>query len=176
MAERWPNEIKNRATMINPLSLIPAPITAWVNQYFFWIRIALYAFAVCAIFASGCWITHKIDTANYERAENDRISKEIADNKARQDGANYIDDIGTKELADANKKIADLRYCLIRGTCRLSIPTMCKPNSPSSCVDNAAARTDLDAGTATSLIAITERGDKAIIQLKACQNILKGLH
>jgi len=137
------------------------------------IKVLLFVIILLISFGSGAYLMHKIDEGVYQRAENERITKELEANARQAEEQAEIDKKRTQELKDAETKIAGLRYCLVRGTCRLSVPTMCRDSKERTCVDNATARTDLDIGTATSLVNITERCDKITIQLNAAQDILE---
>lgn len=133
------------------------------------IGIAFFLFA----FSVGAYTMHLIDEGVYQRAENERIADEIEATVRRNEEQAKIDTKRIEELKDAEIKIAGLRYCLLHGTCRVSVPTVCRNSTNPSCVDNATARTNLDSGTATGLVNITDRCDKITIQLNACQDLLE---
>ena len=74
-----------------------------------------------------------------------------------------------KEQKDAEKTIADLRSRIASGDLRLSVRTESTSGmSAGSGSEYREGRAYLDAGTAESLVAITDRGDRAIRRLNEC--------
>jgi prophage endopeptidase len=99
--------------------------------------------------------------------------------QAQQDAAATvakIDQEHYEELRRAQTEIEQLRVAVVAGTRRLSIKATCPARGPgvpeaatATGVGDAADRADIDPGAAARIVSLTDRGDTAIRQLKACQ-------
>ncbi|AQQ67477.1 hypothetical protein Mag101_07365 [Microbulbifer agarilyticus] len=91
-----------------------------------------------------------------------------------------IDARYTKEVEDAQAENERLRADLLRGAIRLSIPAKCTAsgmpsNTSATGGTNAASRADVDERAAGEILALTERGDKAIRQLSGLQEYVRSV-
>ena len=99
--------------------------------------------------------------------------------QAQQDAANTvakIDEAHYEDMRRAQTEIEQLRAAVVAGTRRLSIQATCPAVGPrvseatgTAGVGDASGRADIDPGAAARIVALTDRGDTAIRQLKACQ-------
>lgn len=94
--------------------------------------------------------------------------------QALQDFNADLDEKHTKELFDAQEIIDDVLASVSSGKRRLFVKTNQASCSVSgdpkaASLGNAETRTELNSDTSERIIRLTSRGDKAIIQLTACQ-------
>ncbi len=87
-----------------------------------------------------------------------------------------IDQTNYEDLRRAQAEIESLRAAVRAGDRRLSIKATCPAGRASvpettgtAGVGDGAGRADIDPGAAERIVALTERGDRAIRQLAACQ-------
>ena len=86
-----------------------------------------------------------------------------------------IDQTNYEELRRAQAEIESLRAAVRAGDRRLSIKATCGAGAGVSAtasatgVGDGAGRADIDPGAAERIVALTDRGDRAIRQLAACQ-------
>lgn len=92
-----------------------------------------------------------------------------------QDAVSVIDSNGTKEIADVQKTLDGINARLSDGSLRFT----CKggvPKTPGNTgMDNGDKGAYLDPEINRNLVGITGEGDKAIVQLKACQQYVLSL-
>ena len=143
------------------------------------------ALALVVAFAAGWkvqgWrLTTKHEQYRREQAEALNEARDLVDrleSMYRQDVA-ALDASYTKELEDAQAENDRLRADVLRGAIRLSIPAKCPTasvpgNTSSTGSTNATSRADIDERAAAEILALTERGDKAIRQLNALQEYVR---
>lgn len=123
----------------------------------------------------------------YSTAENEfavqaaqQVRETVVANKALHDYISKLDDKHTKELFDAQDNVSNILDTVSTGQRRLFVTTVkakcaMPNNSTAASVDHAATRAELNKEFAQRIIAITARGDKAIIQLNACQDYVKAV-
>lgn len=92
-----------------------------------------------------------------------------------------LDNKHTKELLDAQETIDDVLNNVRSGERRLFVKTKAPScavsnDSKTASVDYAAAKSELDPDTSELIINLTARGDKAIIQLTACQEFINQIN
>ncbi len=130
----------------------------------------------------ACLLIGFIGGCSYKQGQLDKLKADYADQldkalqenrqveKKMQDEANAITQKYQKEQKDAEQKISDLKSRIASGSLRLSVPTA--GTSTMSAGSGAAygeGRAYLvDGRTANRLVAIIERGDKAIRKLNTC--------
>lgn len=168
---------------MNPLKLIPP-------QYEVMAKVVVAIIIAALIFSTGWAVKGWKDGEAYQllltqqaeaegartQAALDQLKTAEGERDAKQIVIADLDQRYYKDMKNAQDQIAKLRRGVATGGVRLTIPA-----APGSCqavgagVGNGAARTELDGSTADDLIAITSDGDAAIIQLTACQGILKAL-
>jgi len=111
----------------------------------------------------------------YKAAET-KLEKQMAENtKKAQAKIAEIDKAKTKEIEDAKKESDTLRADLLSSRRRLSVNIVRPQPSGSTGVGDGETRADIDSRDAEAIIAITTRGDEAIRQLGAAQEILDAL-
>lgn len=85
-----------------------------------------------------------------------------------------LDAAHTRRTQEAQREMDQLRAAIRDGERRLSIRATCPPRLPDTAdaprVGDGKDRADIDPGAAERIVALTERGDKAIRQLTACQD------
>lgn len=87
-----------------------------------------------------------------------------------------IDQDYQQELTDAQDEIDRLRADVQRGAVRLSVPAKCERvpgNTGAASRTHATGRAELDPGATAEILALTERGDRAIRQLSALQEYVR---
>jgi hypothetical protein len=147
-------------------------------------NITLWLSAILIVGGAGFWKGMSVGEANI-RAENNQDyvdqSKQVAlANQLLHDQVAKLDTEHTKENFDAQETIDNLLTDIDTGKRRLFIPTAKKQctvpsNTDSTSVDNGTSRTELDRLTSKRIITLTNRGDKAIRQLSACQDYVKAI-
>lgn len=127
--------------------------------------------------------TLKQDWADERRkladAANDELQRQISLREEQATIISQLDQEHTRELQNAEKEIERVRDELRTGERRLYVDADCPGSdgvpgdSTASSVDNGAGKARLNADTAERLVRLTERGDRAIRQLTACQDYVK---
>ena len=139
------------------------------------------------VFALGLWCGWMangwrlgIKHADFRREQAEQIleaRKEIR----RQESAfrlsvKTLDQVYQQELINAQDEISRLRSDVRRGAVRLSVPARCERvpgDTRTTGSADAVSRADIDPGAATEILALTERGDRAIRQLSALQSYVQ---
>ena len=119
-------------------------------------------------------------TTKYQAEKIEQTKQTMLANSALHDAVADIDAKATKERFDAEELIDSLLVDVRTGKQRLYVNTKTTKcavpnNSSTSSVDNVTRRTQLDPDTTERLFRLTARGDKAIIQLGACQAYAKSI-
>lgn len=123
-------------------------------------------------FLGGCsWKQRELNQIKDAYAE--QVQQALQENreieKKLQADADAITVKYQKEQKDAQKTIADLRSRIADGSLRLSVRTESASGvSGGSGFEPGEGRADIDRGTAQALVAITDRGDRAIRNLNQC--------
>jgi hypothetical protein len=125
--------------------------------------------------ASDTRLDMTVETQQMLLAQNAKIAEQ--ERKMEQE-RKELDEYYTKELFNAQQNVDDAVSSINNGTKRLyvrTVKTTCpvSDTAASTSVDNAAGRAELDPDTSTRILRLTERGDKAIIKLTACQAYIR---
>lgn len=110
--------------------------------------------------------------------ENEKLSKVIEDYKTLGKSISDIDQRWSSKNDEIKQKIDQLSIDYLTGNKRLSVlvqkrnDSTAMPGVSSPSMDNGTETAYLDGRVAAGLTRLTGRGDQAIIQLNACQDIL----
>ncbi|MGF6591069.1 lysis system i-spanin subunit Rz [Pseudomonas sp. 2835] len=127
---------------------------------------------------------HQREREDAASAAIDRLGQEQTQRRALEDRLQAIDQTHYQELLDAQQTQARLRDRLATADLRLSVLLDATaqggdcgvPASTSSTgVVHGAIRANLDPRHAQRIISITDRGDKGLIALKACQAYVRAI-
>jgi len=134
------------------------------------------AWVVLLLAGALYWFGHERYQAGYETARNDARAEQQAANDAAQKAIADIDIKRTKEIEIAKLENDKLRADIRDGTRRLSIRTAsCSKQGSGPGVDHGSQRADIDSRDADALVGIANRGDDAIRQLLAAQDVIRAL-
>lgn len=119
---------------------------------------------------------HSVYVESVATAAADAVQAHAAEAQRQAQAVATIDNKYTQELTRAQAESDRLRAAVRSGEQRLYINTngpACSGGLPdttaTASMDHAASRTELDPRAAGRIIALTDRGDRAIRQLTACQ-------
>jgi hypothetical protein len=119
-------------------------------------------------------------TAKYQAESIAQTNQTLIANKALHGLIAKSDTQRTEQRFDAEEITDSLLGSVSRGDKRLFVKTTqakcpVSGDSPAASLGNATSDTELDRDTSQNLIRITARGDKAIIQLGACQDYIRAI-
>jgi prophage endopeptidase len=163
---------------VNPLSLMST------NSKLIAIVIVLgLAFSGGWYVASNIWETKYLKKeAEISEAKAEAYKEAIAEYKSLKEIIEVIDKQRYSEYVEYKKSIDSIHADLLSGTKRLSVLVQRRPSGEAGVpnpqgpgVGDGAEEANLDPRVAAGLISLTGRGDQAIIQLNACQDILQAL-
>ena len=125
---------------------------------------------------------HAEYVASVATAAADAVQAHAAEAQRQAKAVATIDHKYTQELANAQAESDRLRAAVRSGEQRLYINTngsACgsglSGTATTASMDHAASRSQLDPAAAERIIALTDKGDRAIRQLTACQAYIKSL-
>lgn len=156
-----------------------------MNRYALIAAAGLLAGAIAGFVVRDLWADTELATVKADHAEQLQQIATERDAQARramqaaidaEAVVAKIDQTNYEDLRRAQAEIESLRAAVRAGDRRLSIKATCPAGRASvpeatgtAGVGDGAGRADIDPGAAERIVALTERGDRAIRQLAACQ-------